>query len=104
VRGWDREFALLSASASERLLPGTGDQFYLEFGTARGAERPSAQRLRVTWMVDHLNRGVLVQVLLAAAGLSAADSLKRLLPYMNQPPLSEQTAMLRGLSTGSVNP
>lgn len=47
------------------------------------AHFPSTQKMRVTWMVAHLNGGTPVNSLLEAAGISS-DALRRLLPYVTR--------------------
>ncbi|MGW9111752.1 hypothetical protein [Microbacterium sp. NPDC055683] len=46
-----------------------------------GDIRPVAGRLRATWIVSHLDASTPVPILLTAAGLTSADSLRRFLPY-----------------------
>lgn len=53
------------------------------------------QRLRVTWMVTHLNAAASLPVLLYAAGLSSPFSLNRYLPYVNVIPATAADAALR---------
>ncbi|MER7797481.1 hypothetical protein [Microbacterium sp. NPDC096154] len=100
--GWEADFALLAAAGDKRLLPVAYDQVYAHYDDVQGQERPSPQRLRATWMVNQLNARVQVPVLLAAAGLTSADSLRRFLPFVEPPAAAEQLRMLRGAGAKQV--
>lgn len=54
------------------------------------------QRMRATWLVRHLDAGVRVDALLAAAGLDSLAHLTRYLPALRPLPAPEVTALLRG--------
>ena len=70
-----------STLASEVLVP-------------RGAPKVNTSRLRTTWMVERLNAGVDVRVLLGAAGI-IADSLRELLQYVEPVAADEAYRQLR---------
>lgn len=63
----------------------------------RGRALPSlsSHRMRNTWLVERLDAGAPLPAIVAAAGLSTADSLARLLPYLACPPEADQIALLR---------
>lgn len=62
--------------------------------TKREPLRPSAERLRVTWLVHHLQRGTPIDVLVAAAGTDVV-TISRYLPHIHRDPATA-TAWLRG--------
>lgn len=100
--GWEAELDVLAGAGDRRLLPVEHDQVYSHYRDVRGQERPSPQRLRATWLVTHLTNGVQVPVLLSAAGLSSADSLRRSIPFVPAPPEELRVRMLRGASAKGV--
>jgi integrase len=63
----------------------------------RGRALPSlsSHRMRNTWLVERLDAGVPLPAIVAAAGLTTADSLGRLLPYLACPTEADQVALLR---------
>lgn len=65
---------------------------------ALGPDAPSAQRLRATWLLTHVNASTNIYSLMSAAGLSAPDFLRRLAAFADHVPASVQPAAFR-LST-----
>lgn len=59
---------------------------------------PTPQRLRNTWIVNHLNAGTPINLLAALAGLKTPDAFRRLMPYMQtlDPKRSLELARLTG--------
>lgn len=47
--------------------------------------RPQPQRLRATWIVGHLSRGVNVSVLMRAAGVDSLEALTRYVQFVDEP-------------------
>ena len=62
---------------------------------SRGGFKPTPQRLRATWLDAHLRAGTRVDVLLAAAGLTSVDSLKRPLRHLEELPPAVALSALR---------
>lgn len=63
-----------------------------------GPDSPSPQRMRATWLLTHVDASTNVFAVMAAAGLSAPDFLRRLASFASFTPASEQVASFR-LST-----
>lgn len=63
-----------------------------------GPGSPSPQRMRVTWLLTHVEASTNIFTLMAAAGLTAPDFLRRLAPYAAYSPASQHLAAFR-LST-----
>lgn len=63
-----------------------------------GPDSPSPQRMRATWLLAHVDASTNVFALMAAAGLSAPDFLRRLATFASFTPASEQALTFR-LST-----
>ena len=63
-----------------------------------GPGSPSPQRMRATWLLAHVDASTNVFAVMAAAGLSAPDFLRRLASFASFTPASEQVASFR-LST-----
>ena len=63
-----------------------------------GPDSPSPQRMRATWLLAHVDASTNVFALMAAAGLSAPDFLRRIASFASFTPASEQAASFR-LST-----
>lgn len=67
--------------------------------TKRGYPSPvewSHQRARRTWLATHMAAGTPFNVLLTAAGLSSAEALLRVLPYLPEATPGETSRWLRG--------
>lgn len=60
--------------------------------------RPQPQRMRATWIVRHLERGVNVAVLLRAAGVDSLESFTRYLSFVQEPDPEDAVTSLRGSS------
>ncbi|MFK0402755.1 hypothetical protein ACIQTT_10525 [Microbacterium sp. NPDC090225] len=60
--------------------------------------RPQPQRLRATWIVGHLSRGVNVVVLLRAAGVDSLEAFTRYLSFVQEPERDVAVTSLRGSS------
>ncbi|MFF7291632.1 hypothetical protein ACFY9N_03775 [Microbacterium sp. NPDC008134] len=60
-----------------------------------GPGSPSPQRMRATWLLAHVDASTNVFALMAAAGLSAPDFLRRLASFASFTPASEQAASFR---------
>ncbi|WP_424920263.1 hypothetical protein [Streptomyces sp. wa13] len=54
------------------------------------------QRLRTTWLVDLLNAGIPLKVILKASGLGTLHSLSRYLVFLHDVPEAEASDLLRG--------
>jgi hypothetical protein len=54
-----------------------------------GSERPQAQRLRATWIIERLNANVPVKLVLEMAGIGDPSGLKAYLPFVTTPDKSE---------------
>lgn len=63
-----------------------------------GPNSPSPQRMRATWLLAHVDASTNIFTLMAAAGLSAPDFLRRLATFASFTPASEQVTSFR-LST-----
>lgn len=61
-------------------------------GSGELAVRPQSQRMRATWMVEHLNAGTNIKVLAEAAGVESLESFARYLRFVE--PLSEEAVRL----------
>lgn len=60
-----------------------------------GPDSPSPQRMRATWLLAHVNASTNIFALMAAAGLSAPDFLRRLASFASFTPASEQAPLFR---------
>ncbi|MEX6430103.1 hypothetical protein [Ferrimicrobium acidiphilum] len=60
--------------------------------------KPSLQRLRVTWILHHLNVGTPVPHLMKAAGIETLDAFDRYLRFLPEPDANEFRTALRGPS------
>ncbi|MGV2984407.1 hypothetical protein ACNPNP_11960 [Microbacterium sp. AGC85] len=60
-----------------------------------GPDSPSPQRMRATWLLAHVDASTNVFALMAAAGLSAPDFLRRLASFASFTPAAEQAATFR---------
>ncbi|MET8439026.1 hypothetical protein ABZV61_41475 [Streptomyces sp900116325] len=54
------------------------------------------QRLRTTWIVDLLNAGIPLKVILKASGLATLHSLSHYLVFLHDVPETEASDLLRG--------
>lgn len=90
---WMDELAGLAGTADDSeqtlFLPGSNWSKNMVtvfvFRSLGSALRPSTQRMRSTWLVDHLATGTPMQDLLAAAGLSSMNALVRYERYLPRP-------------------
>lgn len=57
--------------------------------------RPHCQRLRSTWLVDHLNASTPVDLLLPVAGVSQISALQRYLPFIEKRSVADHFDTLR---------
>jgi hypothetical protein len=82
VGGYNRERRNLTAYINNRV---------------RGRSLPSlsSHRMRNTWLVERLDAGAPLPAVVAAAGLTTAESLAALLPYLTVPSPEAATAALR---------
>lgn len=60
-----------------------------------GPGSPSPQRMRATWLLAHVEASTNIFSLMAAAGISAPDFLRRLAAYASFTPASEQASAFR---------
>jgi integrase len=58
--------------------------------------RPQSQRMRATWLVDHLNLGTPVAALIEAAGVDSLESFTRYLGFVHRPSGEEYRDVLAG--------
>jgi integrase len=65
--------------------------------------KPQTQRLRATWLVNQLNAGTPLGVLMTAAGLTSAASFSRLLPFLTNPTSRIEEDLLRRPSLLSLS-
>lgn len=63
--------------------------------TALNPNSPATQRMRATWLLDHVNASTNIFSLMSAAGLSAPDFLRRLAAFAEHTPASAQPASFR---------
>jgi integrase len=82
VGGYDRKRRNLTAYINNRVR-------------GRGLPSLSSHRMRNTWLVERLDAGVPLPVIVAAGGLTSGSSLTRLMPHLASPPEAEQVALLR---------
>ncbi len=62
-----------------------------------GAFAPTPQRMRNTWLVDHLNAGTPLRTLMDAAGLTTSFAVVRLAPFLHQQsPAEQRTSLIHG--------
>lgn len=86
LASWDEEMKeLADGQASDFLIAPRGDRrdnisLGVVLSAARG-QAPSAQRMRATWLLAHVDGGTPLNNLIAAAGLTSPDVLRRLLPH-----------------------
>lgn len=102
---WEKQVLRLAATAGDEFLIGgrstsrnRAGQLAASLVVPHGHPRPSASRLRSTWLVAHLTMGTRLPELAQAAGLAGVTVLSDLLAYV--PALDEVEAreMLRGRS------
>lgn len=62
---------------------------------SKGAERFTVERLRSTWLVEHLRGGTEPFALMAAAGVKSFSTFERLVDYFPAPSEDRLTAMFR---------
>ncbi|MBT2476654.1 hypothetical protein J7E68_19235 [Microbacterium sp. ISL-103] len=64
-------------------------------GTAKGDVKPTAARLRMTWLVAHLEAGTPLAALLPASGMTSIDSLRRAMNLVRPMPVNQFYEALR---------
>lgn len=57
--------------------------------------QPNPQRLRATWLISHVNAGTPLPTLLAAAGLTSLESIRRIFQYTTALPNAQAMDALR---------
>ncbi|MBX0300625.1 hypothetical protein K2F54_11630 [Cryobacterium sp. 1639] len=62
---------------------------------SKGAEKFTVERLRSTWLVEHLTGGTEPFALMAAAGVKSFSTFERLADYVPLPSDDRLTAMFR---------
>lgn len=72
-------------------------QTVLRYST--GEAKPSPARLRVTWLVAHLEAGTPLAALLPASGMTSTDSLRRAMSYVRPMSAERSLAALRMTDT-----
>lgn len=65
-----------------------------------GERKPTLARLRVTWLVTHLDAGTPLAALLPASGMTSTDSLRRAMKYVRALDLQQRMAALRLKESG----
>jgi len=69
--------------------------------TRPGHVKPTAQRMRVTWIVTHLIAGTPLKPLIDAAGVDSLEALTRYLKFIPGKDLSDVRAQFRSANTGT---
>ena len=69
--------------------------------TRPGLVKPTAQRMRVTWIVTHLIAGSPLAALVTAAGVDSLEALTRYLQFVPGKELTEIRAQFRSATTGT---
>jgi len=64
-------------------------------GSSVGEAKPTPARLRVTWLVAHLEAGTPLAALLPASGMTSTDSLRRAMSYVRPMSTEHSLAALR---------
>jgi len=64
-------------------------------GSSVGEAKPTPARLRVTWLVAHLEAGTPLAALLPASGMTSTDSLRRAMSYVRPMSTERRLAALR---------
>lgn len=102
VDRWRGCFEKVLANATGELLvaPNATDrkgamQHVLRAST--GSVKPTAARLRMTWLVAHLEAGTPLAALLPASGMTSTDSLRRAMSYVRPMPVDASYEALRML-------
>lgn len=67
-----------------------------------GAVRPQTQRMRSTWIVEHLNAWVPPALILEASGIESLDALARFMRYVSPVDPELVHGLLRGPTSGQV--
>lgn len=89
-RGADLNQFLISADSTQRAGQSAHDAV-----KSLGPDSPSPQRMRATWLLAHVEASTNIYSLMAAAGLSAPDFLRRLASFAAFTPASAQPAAFR---------
>lgn len=103
LRAWNDELAAARTTAHDEYLVSPGTSKRNSAGVSAvlvnlSPHSPATQRMRATWLLDHVNASTNVFSLMSAAGLSAPDFLRRLAAFAEHTPASAQPASFR-LST-----
>ncbi|MGN7948557.1 hypothetical protein ACTJKH_07415 [Microbacterium sp. 22215] len=100
LSAWHDELSAARSTAADAYL--VGPDWTLRTAVTLGAalqnlgpNSPSAQRLRATWLLTHVNASTNIYSLMSAAGLSAPDFLRRLAAFADHVPASAQPAAFR---------
>ncbi|PWC06574.1 site-specific integrase [Mycetocola zhujimingii] len=64
--------------------------------SAGPAYRPQSQRMRATWIVQHLGAGTPMNVLMDAAGVQSLEAFMRFMRFVPDVPVVEARRLLRG--------
>lgn len=68
--------------------------------TSNGEVKPTAARLRMTWLVAHLDAGTPLAALLPASGMTSTDSLRRAMSFVRPIPADQSYEALRMTGAG----
>lgn len=68
--------------------------------TSKGDVKPTAARLRMTWLVAHLEAGTPLAALLPASGMTSTDSLRRAMSFVRPIPADRSYEALRMMGAG----
>ncbi|SDT03775.1 hypothetical protein SAMN04489809_3344 [Microbacterium paraoxydans] len=105
VNRWRGCFEKVLANATDALLvaPNATDRkgamrHVLQAST--GNVKPTAARLRMTWLVAHLEAGTPLAALLPASGMTSTDSLRRAMSYVRPMTVDASYEALRMLGAG----
>jgi hypothetical protein len=103
---WNGELAALKAlpANSHVIAPNAGarnPQMLQDVLRSSGQPRPVPQRMRATWLLNHVDGGTPLNTLIDAAGLTSPDVLRRLLPFAIRLEGQERVSALR-LSNGGA--
>jgi integrase len=102
LRDWEAWAALvLDGYPDAELLWGgprspSGNNMVSEFMARTMGVVPALTRLRATWITTHLRMGTPIKELLRAGGMAQFENLDQYLVYVENVPMVEHRAMLRG--------
>lgn len=100
VDRWRGIFQAVTATATDALLVAPnatnrkGAMQHL-LRTTAGQVKPTAARLRMTWLVAHLEAGTPLAALLPASGMTSTDSLRRAMSFVRPMPTDGSYEALR---------